>query len=190
MKLEGLLIAETIPSNSFKRGLNVDLATISTLVATLATIMFTLYAISQMRSLKKKAAKYEPLIESIGDLLRYEESEDGTPMIDARLTKMVDAFSSGIAKSLKMSLLGSLSGPARLEKGLKGAIAKDVLEKKAPVINLVGDLLGFNTQKYVSKHPDAMLQLVQKFAPQLQGFMGNSNPQNQGSRMKNSFGNG
>lgn len=166
-----------------------DLATICGIVTAFASFGSLLFVIFQIRGFKNQIKELKPVALSIASLLRYEEDKDGNPLMDARLGKMIDAFSSGIAKSLKMSLLGSLSGPARLEKGLKGAIAKDVVEKKAPIINLVGDFLGFNTQKYISKHPDAMLQLAQRFAPQLQGLL-NPQGQTQGSRLKNSFGNG
>lgn len=94
-------------------------------------------------------------------------------MIDARLTKMIDAFSSGVAKSLKMSVLGSLSGPARIEKGLKAAMTQDVVDEKMPLIGLIGDFLGINTKKYIAKHPDAIGQLGQLAAPYIQKFMQN-----------------
>jgi len=84
--------------------------------------------------------------------------------------------SSGLAQSMKMSVLGQMSGPARLDKGLKGAMAVDVVENQMPIVNLIGDVFGINTKKYISKHPEAMLQLAQKFAPQLRGLMGGISP--------------
>jgi len=80
---------------------------------------------------------------------------------------MIKALSSSLATSLKMSLLGSLSGPARLDKGLKGAIAQDIVQEKMPMLNLIGDFLGINTKQYIGKHPEAMMQLYQQFAPML-----------------------
>jgi hypothetical protein len=165
-----------------------DLTALSTLLTAIASIFSLLFVILQIRGFKKEVATYKPLAENIASLLRYEESEDGQPLLDVRLVKMVDALSSGIAKSLKMSFLGGLSGNARLEKGLKGAIAQDVIEKKAPIINLVGDFLGFNTQKYVAKHPDALISLVQRFAPQLsQLSLGGTNPASKKSTSGESF---
>jgi hypothetical protein len=145
----------------------VDLTAISTLATAILSILSLFFVIWQIRGFKKTVTELTPLAHRLGSLLRYEEKEDGTVLMDKGLVTLINGLSSGIAKSLKMSFLGGLSGNARLEKGLKGAIAQDVLEKKAPIINLVGDFLGINTSKYVAKHPDAMLQLVQKFAPQL-----------------------
>ena len=133
--------------------------------------------------MNRKLGEYEPLIQDFAALFRYEESEDGKPMIDARLTKIAEAFSSGIAKSLQMSFMGQQSGVARLDKGLKGAMAADVVEQKMPLINLLGDVFGINTISYVKKHPDAMMQLAARFAPQIQGFLqGRKNDGGQPSR--------
>jgi len=109
-------------------------------------------------------------LDSVGALLRYEEDENGNPMLDARLVKVIEALGSSVAKSLKFSLLGSISGQARLEKGLKGALAQDIVEQNMPILNLVGDFLGINTKKYIAKHPEAFLQLMQQFAPMLMKF--------------------
>ena len=144
-----------------------DYAFISGLLATFASLSGLLFAILTVRKMNKKLETFEELGQSVGQIFRYEEDEEGQPLLDARIGKLISVFSSSMAKSLKMSVLGSLSGPARLEKGLKGAIASDVVEKQMPIINLIGDVMGINTQKYVSKHPDALMQLVGKFAPQL-----------------------
>ena len=115
-------------------------------------------------------------------MLRYEEDEEGNPLLDARVVKIIEALGSSLAKSLKFSLLGSISGQARLEKGLKGALAQDIVEQNMPILNLVGDFLGINTKKYIAKHPEAFLQLMQQFAPMLmkmrlnQGNSGGSYP--------------
>lgn len=152
-----------------------DLAFISGLLATFCSLAGLFFAIFTVRKMNNKLETFEELGESIGQLLRYEEDEEGNPLLDARLSKMIGVFSGGLAKSLKMSMLGSLSGPARLEKGLKGAIASDVVQNNIPIINLIGDMFGINTKKYISKHPDAMLQLASKFAPQLAKISGGPN---------------
>jgi len=41
-----------------------------------------------------------------------------------------------------------------------------------PLLELAGDVLGFNTKAYISKHPEAIMQL----APLAQKFMGGKNP--------------
>lgn len=144
-----------------------DLAVLGGLLATFTSLAGLLFAIYTVRKMNSKLETFEELGQSVGQLFRYEEDEDGKPLIDARLVKMVQMFSSSMASSLKMSLLGALSGPARLEKGLKGAIAQDVVEEKMPLLGLIGDFMGINTKKYIGKHPEAMLQLGQAFAPML-----------------------
>ena len=116
---------------------------------------------------ERRFRKFDSILDSVGALLRYEEDENGNPMLDARVVKAIEALGSTIAKSLKFSLLGSISGQARLEKGLKGALAQDIVEQNMPILNLVGDFLGINTKKYIAKHPEAFLQLMQQFAPML-----------------------
>jgi len=145
----------------------VDLAVLAGFLASLTSIIGLFFAIHTVRRMNKKLESFEGLAETAQEFLRYEEDEEGNPMIDARLGKMIKMFSSGLATSLKMSMLGALSGPARLDKGLKGAIAQDVVEEKMPMLNLIGDFLGINTKKYIGKHPEAMLQLYQQFAPML-----------------------
>lgn len=145
-----------------------DLAFLSGLLATFASLGGLFFAVYTVRKMNSKLETFEELGQSVGQLFRYEEDENGNAQIDARLAKMVSLFSSSLAKSLKMSMLGSLSGPARLEKGLKGAIAADIVEEKMPIINLIGDMVGINTKKYISKHPDAMMQLAGQFLPMLQ----------------------
>ena len=145
-----------------------DLAFISGLLATFASLSGLLFAIMTIRKMNKKLEVFEELGESVGQLFRYEEDSEGKPLIDTRLSKMINMFSSSLASSIKMSVLGSLSGPARLDKGLKGAIAQDIVEQKMPMVNLIGDFLGFNTKKYIGKHPEAMMQLANMVAPILQ----------------------
>ena len=119
---------------------------------------------------ERRFKRFDSILDSVGALLRYEEDENGNPMLDARLVKVIEALGSSVAKSLKFSLLGSISGQARLEKGLKGALAQDIVEQNMPILNLVGDFLGINTKKYIAKHPEAFLQLMQQFAPMLMKF--------------------
>jgi len=138
------------------------------------------------RKMNRKLSEYEPVIEDFAALFRYEEDENGVPQIDVRLTKIAEAFSSGVAKSLQMSFMGQQSGVARLDKGLKGAMAKDIVDKKMPIINLLGDVFGVNTNKYISKHPDALMQLAAKFAPQIQGFMQGRNRNDGGGHSQGS----
>ena len=160
-----------------------DLAFISGLLATVASLSGLLFAVYTVRKMNNKLDMFEEIGESVGQLFRYEEDEEGKPLIDARLGKMISMFSSSLASSLKMSVLGSLSGPARLEKGLKGAIASDIVDQQMPMVNLIGEFMGINTKKYISKHPEAMMQLGGMLAPMLQNIKigGGSNPMSRGN---------
>jgi len=154
----------------------VDLASVGGIVASLCSLLLatiTIYMFS------RKLKKYDGLVDSVSDLLRYETDEEGNILLDARLSGMMTALSSNMAKSLKMSLLQGLSVNAKLESGLKGAITKDIVEKKMPLLGLVGDVLGINTQKWISKHPDALVQLAPLLGKLNLGALGQS-PNNSG----------
>lgn len=144
------------------------------IVTLLSLFLPILLSLVMVWRLERKISFFEDLGVSIGQLFRYETQKDDEGneqvMMDPRLLGIVDALGSRVAKSLKMSFLGQLSGNSRLQKGLKGAITQDFVEKKAPILNLVGDVLGFNTADYITDHPDAIMQLL----PMLGKFMGNS----------------
>jgi len=158
----------------------VDLASVGGIMASLCSFLLAVIIIVYT---ERKFKKYDALVENFEELLRYEEDEEGNVMLDARLSGMIKAFSSGMAKSLKMSLLQSLSVNSKLDSGLKTAITTDAINKKMPLLNLVGDFLGVNTQEYITKHPDALMQL----APMLKGFLG-SGPRNDGSGGRAGYG--
>ena len=159
-----------------------DYALLGTFLTSLISVLSLIWIISTTRKLNSNFKKYEPLIQDVGSLLRYEEDEQGQPLLDARLVKMIGAFSSGIAKSFQMSALGQLSGSARMEKGLKGAIASDIIDEKMPILNLLGDFMGINTKKYITKHPDAMGQLFKMAQPAIERYMQNRNDGGGGSQ--------
>ena len=52
-----------------------------------------------------------------------------------------------------------------------------------PMVNLIGDFLGFNTKKYIGKHPEAMMQLGSMIAPMLGNIKlgAGSNPASRGN---------
>jgi len=152
----------------------VDLASVGGIMASLCSFLLAVIIIVYT---ERKFKKYDALVDNFKDLLRYEEDEEGNVMLDARVSGMIKAFSSGMAKSLKMSLLQGLSVNSKLESGLKTAITTDAITKKMPLLGLVGDFLGVNTQEYITKHPDALIQL----APMLQGFLGRRGQNDGGS---------
>jgi len=131
------------------------------------TVLLAAISIYLVFSTKRQLKKFESLADSVGQLFRYEEDEDGNPLLDARLVKILEALGSSLSKSLKFSFLGSLSGQARLEKGLKSAITQDLIDNQMPILNLIGDFLGINTKKYIAKHPEAFMQLAQQFLPMI-----------------------
>lgn len=143
--------------------MNVDL----TLLNMALTMILTVISVSMLFKTFRMFKKVDDLIDSAEGLLRYEEDENGNPMLDARVVKMIETLGSALSKSLRMSFLGSLSGQARLEKGLKAAVAQDVIEQKAPLLNLIGDFLGVNTKQYIAKHPEAFMQIAQMVMPML-----------------------
>lgn len=160
-----------------------DLASVWGIIASLSSFILAIFL---LLSTNKKLKKFEDLADNVGQLFRYEEGEDGEVLLDARLGKMMSAFSSGIAQSLKMSMLQGLSVQSKLDKGLKGAIASDVVENQMPMISLIGDVLGINTKKYIANHPDALMQL----APMIQAFMGKIGQNNPGNSSGGNIGYG
>jgi len=151
--------------------MNVNSTLFNVILAVLVPILVILYT-------ERRFRKYDDLASSVSQLFRYEEDEEGNPMLDARLVKIIEALGSTIAKSLKFSVLGSISGQARLEKGLKSAMTQDLIDNQMPILNLIGDFLGVNTKKYIAKHPEAFLQLMQHFAPAFLKFkLGNNGSQ-------------
>ena len=154
---------------------SLDLGTVSTVIASLAALFSVIWMIKTSRTLKSTLAEYKPFIERIEELISFEETDDGQLTLDAGLVKMIDALGSRITKSFTMQGLAQLSGKVRMEKGLKGAMAADIVEQKMPILNLIGDFLGINTLNYVKKHPDAMGQILQMAGPAIQKFMNRGN---------------
>lgn len=133
-----------------------------------------------IREIKRSRALITENLPSLDDFV-FEE--DGQWVMDARLGKLIDAFGSRIAQSLKMSLLQGLGAQAKIDKGMKGAMAADIVENKMPILNLIGDFLGFNTKKYISKHPEALAQLMPLLQNMTSGKgrgVGQSNPGHDG----------
>ena len=95
--------------------MNLDLTLLSTILTPILSVIAILWMVKTTRKLNNKLAEYEPDIESITSLFRYQEDDDGKPLIDVRLVKLAEAFSSGVAKSLQMSFMGQQSGVARLD---------------------------------------------------------------------------
>lgn len=151
--------------------MSVDSTIFNAILAILIPILLIIYT-------ERRFRKFDNLANTVSEVFRFEEDENGNLVIDERLAKFIEAFGSQIAKSLKFSFLGNLSGQARLEKGLKAAITQDLIDNQMPILNLIGDFLGINTKKYIAKHPEAFLQLMQQFAPILLKSKMNPSSQN------------
>lgn len=144
---------------------------ISELLAFLSLILMSFvsfYSIRRLNSFEKK-------IPSLDDYVQIDE-ETGEIQIERRLNALLTGAGASMMKSAKMGFLGQLSGQARLEKGLKGAMAKDIVDNKMPLLSLVGDFLGYNVKQYIGKNPDALMQLVSM--PQIQGLLANMSGNN------------
>ena len=147
--------------------MNIDLTLLIGIATALSTIGVTIWGILNIRGVKKTIKTYQPLVETVQELLEYKLDEKGNPMIDARILAWAGAIGHSLMASLQGSILGQMSGKARMEKGLKGAMARDISEKQMPILGLIGEFLGVNTSKYVEKHPEAMMQLANQFLPSL-----------------------
>ena len=129
--------------------------------------------------------RFEEFIPDLDSIVTV--NEDGTCNMDARLIAVIDAVGSRLFQSAKMSMLQGLSVDAKLEKGLKGAIAQDIIEEKFPLLDagagILKDFTGYNVKKYITKNPEALMQLIgmaQKNGINLGGLMGNNGAQGPG----------
>lgn len=127
-----------------------------------AAIITSLYAIRQMKQARA----------SIPSLDTFVKNEGGEIIIREDLAALIDAFGSRMAKSVQMSIFQGMGAQAKIDKGLKGAMSQDIIDEKMPLLNLAGEILGFNTKQYISKHPEAIMQLI----PMAKGLMGGKNP--------------
>ena len=109
----------------------------------------------------------EEMIPSPSDYVQ--EGEDGETIIRQDVALLIDGFGSRVAKSLKMSLLQGLGANAKIEGGLKAAMIEGAITNQMPLLKLAAEIFGIPVEKYLKKHPDAMMQL----APMAQQLMGN-----------------
>jgi len=66
-------------------------------------------------------------IPSLSDFIRKEGDDI---ILREDLSMVIDAFGSRIAKSLRMSFLQGFSAQAKIDKGLKGAMMQDVVDRE------------------------------------------------------------
>ena len=142
---------------------------ISEILAITSMIIAVLVPFLAMRKLKR----FEKLADTVEELFQVEYDTDGEPMIPQKTAVFIKAVSGALGQSLKMSVLGSLSGPARLEKGLKKAFTEDIIDQKLPILNLIDGIAGVNVKNYITKNPEALGQILQLAGPLLSGVSQN-----------------
>lgn len=145
--------------------INGELRLLSLLISVLGLLLMGTVSLYSIREIRSSRAL---ITESLPSLDDFVFEKDGQWVMDARLGKLIDAFGSRIATSLKRSFMQGLGAQSKIDKGIKGAMAQDVIENKMPLLNLVGNVLGINTKQYIGKHPEALVQLmplIQKFLP-------------------------
>lgn len=112
------------------------------------------------------------------------KDEEGQILIDERLGVLIDALGSRMVQSVKMAGLQALGATAKLDKGLKQAFTKDMIEDRIPLLGLASDvgeeIFGVNVKKYITKNPDALVQLLGM--PQVQGILGALGQRNNGPK--------
>ena len=131
----------------------------------------------------RKMNRFENLIPDLDSFVSF--NEDGTVNMDQRIVAVIDGIGSRLFKSAKMSMLQGLSVDAKLEKGLKSAISQDIIEEKFPLLDagagILNDFTGYNVKKYITKNPEALMQLIglaQKNGINFGQFLGNDGAQN------------
>jgi hypothetical protein len=142
-----------------------ELRLLEVIISSLGLLLAALVSLYSFHQIKQARAA----IPSLSDFIK--KGEDGETIIREDVASLIDAFGSRMAQGIKMSFLQGLGAQAKVEKGLKGALAQDIVENKMPLLNLAGDILGFNTKQYIAKHPDALGQLLQLAGP----YLGNLN---------------
>jgi len=152
------------------------LALIGEVLAALSLLIVSIVSFLTLR----RTSRIENMIPSLDDIVRV--NEDGSIDMDTRLQAIITGVGQTMMQSFKMSTLQGLSVNSKLEKGLKGAFAKDIIDNKLPIANLLGDIVGVNVKQYVAKNPDALMQLLGM--PQVQGLLGKLSGNN-GARAPN-----
>lgn len=140
---------------------------IEQIVGVLVAAISLLGMLLTLRRVEKRLQKYDEAVDTVTEFFAIDTDEKGQIQCSRKLGLLLSGTGQAIAKSVKMSFLGELSGKARLDKGLKGALAKDVIDQKFPALNLISEFLGENTKKYISKNPDGVLQLLNLAAPMI-----------------------
>ena len=159
------------------------MALFGNILALLSLIIVVTVSFFSLRNMNRYNHTFDNLSNLIG------KDEEGNIMMDERIVAVIDAVGSRLFQSAKMSALQGLSVNSKLEKGLKEAFTKDIIEEKLPLLDagagLLKEFTGYNVKKYITKNPDALMQLlsmpqVQSFLKNFSGGMPSNNPGNRG----------
>ena len=157
------------------------MALFGTILAVLSLIIVVTVSFLSLRNMNK----YNRVFENLGNYIG--KDEQGNVVMDERIVAVIDAVGSRLFQAGKMSMLQGLSVDSKKLKGIKSAMAQDVIEEKMPLLEIAGDFMGVNTKAYIKKYPDAIFQLanipaVQKFLMKMGGAGSNpaNNPGNRG----------
>lgn len=117
-----------------------------------------------MKSMQKRIPKLDDFFQ-----IRKNDKGEEQVFVEPKLALILDSLGSRMFQSAKMSMFQGMGVQAKLDKGLKTAFAKDIVDKKIPILSIIGDFAGINVKQYIAKNPDAFLNLladprVQKFA--------------------------
>ena len=179
MGLKRLLIWKTIVFNAGVTRISGELALFGEILAVLSLITVLIVSFFSLRNMNRYNSTFDSLKNLVG------RDEEGHIVMDERIVAVIDAVASRLFQAGKMSMLQGLSVDSKKLKGIKAAMAQDVVEEKMPLLQIAGDFMGVNTKEYIKKYPDAIFQLVQ--IPAVQKFLlkmsgGNSPGLNPGNR--------
>ena len=156
---------------------------LSEIIAIFGLLLMSIVSLITLR--RTSSSHLKKFIPSLDDYIQ--QNEAGEWVVEERLGRLLGVVGQTMFQSAKMSMLGGLSGDARLEKGLKSAISQDIIEEKFPLLDagagILGEFTGFNVKKYITKNPEALMQLIgvaQKNGINLAGLMGNNGAQGPG----------
>ena len=144
------------------------------IIAIISLLIVVTVSFLSLRNMNRYNNTFDNLKNLVG------KDEEGHIVMDERIVAVIDAVGSRLFQAGKMSMLQGLSVDSKKLKGIKAAMAQDVIEEKMPLLEIAGDFMGVNTKAYIKKYPDAIFQLanipaVQKF---LVNFGAGSNPAN------------
>ena len=132
---------------------------ILTIVATFGALATSLYAVWQMRKFRDMMPSFEDVI----------WEENGEWHVREDISKLIDAFGSRFALSMRQSFFQAQGVDAKLSKNVDKAFSLDLMDSSG--IGGVLDVLGFsNVKQMLAKNPRTLQMILSRVAPLLQNF--------------------